>query len=859
MYNKQKAQISIELIIILGILVVGAIIVGIFVINSSDQNINSASNTTNQISGTVNNFVDDFEDYQDSMGISLTVNIISPTEAAFALSGEDIYFDVEFENSSGSVNFIWKDGTDIISAEQSFDISPLDFGVGIYDITVEIEDNESTASDIIAITITNDFFVNITFPTNGEDFNLDNSIYFNALAGNNIGSVNYDWDVDDGTYIKTGEKDFTENASVFGVGIHTVEVTAIDISNGTEKTDTIDFTIVDNFTVGIESPINDSSYNESDSIHFKADPSCAPGQASYEWKWNGTPFNTNYNFNEDASEFGVGNHTVELTATHNTTGSIATASVNFEIIGFNPMYLSDVSSISLGGPHTCALLNDGTMKCWGSNNFGQIGNNSTTDVYLPTTILSNVSKISAGGSITCAVLNDKTVKCWGRNDYGQVGIGNNNTPVEIPSSVVGLNNISLINAGGFHACSVRETTNVLKCWGDNGYGQLGDDSGEDQYTPVSVNGLYNVSSISLGYRFSCALVTNGDLYCWGRNSDGQLGNNSTTSSHVPILISGIDDINQISLGHSHTCALLNDKTVKCWGRNDYGQLGLGSISNYTTTPTYIVINLNAEVSSIDASSAHSCAVLNDGTVKCWGLNSDGQLGNNSITNSATPVFVLSEDGGGDSLLININSPINDSTFSLDDTISFDATVNNYSGSTSCEWIIPGVYSKHNDCSSFTEDVITLGEGTHTLTVTITDSLYNQATDEVTFYVETIDSCNYDGICDVGEDEIGCPDDCPEGCNLNGTCDAGNNENLATCPVDCGTSETSCSDLTRRYECEGNLVRLNSGIRSISECKALCETSGVTTCCYYNSFWNNCSYADTLSSSFWPTRYAGSCS
>ena len=217
---------------------------------------------------------------------------------------------------------------------------------------------------------------------------------------------------------------------------------------------------------------------------------------------------------------------------------------------------------------------------------------------------------------------------------------------------------------------------------------------------------------------------------------------------------------------------------------------------------------------------------------------------------------------GSNFFVNIISPVDDETFSVSETISFQAESVDPVGQVIWIWYEDG--RSIGNSISFDKPASDFGVGTYIVEVTGTDEDETVMTDTVQFIVtvnqaSSPTTCNNNGICEAGENEINCAYDCPDGCNENGVCDAGNHENQTSCAVDCGTSETSCSELTRKYECEGNLVVLSRGIRSISECKTLCETNAVTTCCYYNSFWNNCSYADTLNSTFWFTRYAGLCS
>jgi len=253
---------------------------------------------------------------------------------------------------------------------------------------------------------------------------------------------------------------------------------------------------------------------------------------------------------------------------------------NGTIISSNtPVYVSGltsgVSAISAGGNHTCALLNTGGVKCWGLNSSGQLGDGTTTQRNTPVDVSglsSGVSAISAGGNHTCALLNTGGIKCWGT------------TPVDVTGLSSG---VSAISAGWAHTCALLNTGGI-KCWGSNGAGQLGDGTTTDRSTPVDVIDLTSgVSAISAGGFHTCALLNTGGVKCWGYNIRGQLGDGTTTQRTTPVDVTGLSSgVSAISAGGFHTCALLNTGGVKCWGYNNYGQLGDGTGTN-RLTPVYV--------------------------------------------------------------------------------------------------------------------------------------------------------------------------------------------------------------------------------------------------------------------------------
>ncbi|MBS3163234.1 hypothetical protein J4427_00915 [Candidatus Woesearchaeota archaeon] len=310
-----------------------------------------------------------------------------------------------------------------------------------------------------------------------------------------------------------------------------------------------------------------------------------------------------------------------------------------------PIYtlIDNVTQINAGSVHTCAVLGDGSAKCWGNNVNGKLGDGSATNSPTPVLVsgINNAIKIDAGISHSCVVLNDSRVKCWGVNTYGQLGDGSTtNRPT--PVLVSGINNAMDISVSGSSTCALLNDSTV-KCWGSNGYGQLGDGSATNSPTPVLVSGINNAIKVSTGRRTTCAVLSDGSAKCWGGNGRGEIGDGTTTNRPTPVLVSGIN--NSVSLSSSlgldndwgHTCAVLSDGSAKCWGDNGYGMLGDG-----TTVESHIpvnVIDVNNVINISATAADHTCAVLG-GSVKCWGRNSYGQLGDGSTTNSYTPVDVL---------------------------------------------------------------------------------------------------------------------------------------------------------------------------------------------------------------------------
>ncbi|MCZ6788352.1 MAG: chromosome condensation regulator RCC1 [Chloroflexi bacterium] len=201
-----------------------------------------------------------------------------------------------------------------------------------------------------------------------------------------------------------------------------------------------------------------------------------------------------------------------------------------------------------------------------------------------------------------------------------------------------------VSVGIEHTCALT-TTGGLMCWGDNSEGQLGDGTTTDRVTPVNVAGLTNgVAAVSVGGAHTCALTTTGGLRCWGSNSEGELGDGTTTNRIMPVNVAGLaSGVAAVSAGSSHTCALTTTGGLRCWGINSEGQLGDGTTTDRITPVN--VAGLTSGVAAVSAGFRHTCAQTTTGGLKCWGSNSAGQLGDGTTRDRNTPVNVAGLTSG----------------------------------------------------------------------------------------------------------------------------------------------------------------------------------------------------------------------
>jgi alpha-tubulin suppressor-like RCC1 family protein len=299
--------------------------------------------------------------------------------------------------------------------------------------------------------------------------------------------------------------------------------------------------------------------------------------------------------------------------------------------------ICSAQTISAGSFFSAAVCSDNTVRTWGWNNSGQLGNNTFADDSIPgqVTGITGVIKIASGGGHTLALKNNGTVWAWGNNFNGQLG---DNTTIDrpYPVQVNGLTGIVSIACGESSSFAIKND-GTLWAWGYNAMGMLGDSTSIDRHSPIQVHGIGGVISVSAGSFHTLALKIDGTVWSIGNNYEGEGGNNDGINEHWTPVQSLITDIRAIACGGYFSLALKNDSTIWGWGDGSFGELG-DSVYNFLNN-VYVPIQVNSIVgwNKIGAGFNHSMAIKNDGTVWGWGSNGEGQLGFGVLVDTTLPV------------------------------------------------------------------------------------------------------------------------------------------------------------------------------------------------------------------------------
>jgi alpha-tubulin suppressor-like RCC1 family protein len=338
--------------------------------------------------------------------------------------------------------------------------------------------------------------------------------------------------------------------------------------------------------------------------------------------------------------------------------------------GFIPVTGGQAHAIAAGIAHTCAITPEGGVQCWGNNNFGQLGDGSNKGSNVPVNVvgISGGKTIVAGGNHTC-VLTGSDVWCWGQNSKGQLGDGST-TDRNIPVKV--LSNVTDITAGLDYTCAIMTYGQVM-CWGNNDKGQLANGTKTDSAVPTLASLITGISNVDAGQDKSCGLTGAGLLRCVNKSNAQDLGKVSPNTAQPPLTtlevavnrfgtivlalngngeaivfqggkfqtVNNVTQATDVDSGVGHMCALLMDGTVKCWGQNSFGQLGINSQANSVDPQQVKGVSAAWQLA---VGKNHACVLITSSTpgiddIQCWGLNTDGQLGNGTNQNSMVPVYV----------------------------------------------------------------------------------------------------------------------------------------------------------------------------------------------------------------------------
>ena len=314
------------------------------------------------------------------------------------------------------------------------------------------------------------------------------------------------------------------------------------------------------------------------------------------------------------------------------------------------VYFKKLAEYGSGYEHSCAIMSDDSVYCWGNGQYGALGTNSTTSSTTPVPVYTQdvlngktIKQITTGYYHTCVIASDDKDYCWGYGLAGRLGdngIVQKNAPYPVREFATTV--VSQIAAGNEHTCSLN-SERKLYCWGRGVNGELGRDVLLGSTTPTAVNmnnfGTESVKQVVAGDKFTCAATVEGTAFCWGSNITGRTGVGLAAGrTQYPTEVKGFNGkkVESISVGDSHACAVISGgQEVYCWGKNTKGQLGVTAMGyrNIASRVSFgsSILSGGKTVKNVYAGGEFTCMVLNTGEIYCWGANSKGQIGNGSIT------------------------------------------------------------------------------------------------------------------------------------------------------------------------------------------------------------------------------------
>lgn len=335
----------------------------------------------------------------------------------------------------------------------------------------------------------------------------------------------------------------------------------------------------------------------------------------------------------------------------NNAGQVGIGSSTSVINGPTRVEVGSWSQVSAGAEHTCAISTSGELHCWGESSNGRLGLSNIINPQAPSRVGtdSNWIDLAAGGAHTCGVQDDGQLFCWGLNNSGQLGIGSSTT-ANTPQPVAlrpGITQWISVTAGSAHTCALGrrgDGTHAAFCWGSGGSGRLGNATTSGTFnTPEPVGGSAldaNIHNISAGDEHTCATLTlSGQRrsYCWGNGSSGQLGNGLETIFSSPDRVDGTDNYEKVTSGEEHSCGLLSSGQAYCWGENIRNQLGTDG--DQTAQPEPVIMPDGVTLVDIEAGHEHTCGIGSNGRIYCWGRTDQSRLGLSSDQPSDIPGMI----------------------------------------------------------------------------------------------------------------------------------------------------------------------------------------------------------------------------
>jgi alpha-tubulin suppressor-like RCC1 family protein len=310
---------------------------------------------------------------------------------------------------------------------------------------------------------------------------------------------------------------------------------------------------------------------------------------------------------------------------HTGDADIVPNALDAAIIAIGDAEVANDQQIATGEGHACLRTTKGEVFCWGSNELGQLGDGTQTNRASAKKVegLPSIVRVATGTHHSCALAVDESVWCWGGNTQGEQGQGAQTADPVFKPTKVPVPGVIAISAGGYHTCA-HDVAGRVYCWGHNTFGECGSVGQAFVTTPKQVPNLGKVLEVATGWEHTCAIMADRTVQCWGRNQDGQIGNSTAgADERDPAVAVGVHDVRALFAGDDHTCALLLDGSMQCWGDNENGELGSGNaVFSNRAVP---VSNMNDAYQG-GGGREHSCVATNGGGVYCWGQNLASELG-----------------------------------------------------------------------------------------------------------------------------------------------------------------------------------------------------------------------------------------